>query len=857
MAYSKIITHISKLVLGVCFVFSSSVLKAEETKINDKVTGIWFGAGEDDFWAYKSKASWIWLDEKLNEKTLLARKTFINATPGGKALLEITASSQYQLYVNGKYVCRGPARCAPHHQSYDILDISRLLVSGENIIAVRVHHQDGKRSYQYEERAGLYALLTISYGSTVMIMGSDSTWKVTADPSWDNNAPLISRFQQVVNDRVDFRKYLKGWETLDYDDSQWENANELIRKHGWPAHQKNAGGQYLVSPWTSLVPRDIPYLLEQNIVAEKLIEAVQISTPITDKPHTLSGKIDIKQPKNGILEVPDSGSSSWLLIYDFGEVINGMPQLEIKGNAGTEIEIVTAPFMVDNKFTHITVDSEFRDKIILSGEHDKWESTYFKPTRYLGIIVRNEAPVYVNSVGIRQIKYPFEKKGNMSSKDAPWVKKYFDATAKTINVCTTDAYTDNYRERRQYAQTNYYAALGNYFIFGDLALQRRYLIQVAQEQLANGIMPAYAPLAKDDYMVILDSNCLWIRGLKNYLMYSGDEETVRSLLPAAQKLMELLHSFTQSLYFIDNPPYAYWLDHSLNDRRGANLCLNGHYYGALKDYVEILRHLNMETKEWDYQVEAAGLSFIHYWNDEKQLFTDALIDGKPSIMYSEHGNAMAMAVNDVWKEEAKQAAQTLLADDKHDFIKRESGVTMVTPAMSYFFHKGLCECGYIKESFELFRKRFDKMLDENTNQTLWEEWWLDGTGRTGKFQGGRTRSDAQTESAFPPALFAEYLLGIRVVEPGMKKISIRFTNSGLKDIDGKIPTPLGILELKWLVSGSSGSLILDIPEGMIVIIDRKSLEVFENTIEIENVEINETLESGNLELHNGKYKLSF
>src|SRR5690606_19532284 len=100
---------------------------------------------------------------------------------------------------------------------------------------------------------------------------------------------------------------------------------------------------------------------------------------------------------------------------------------------------------------------------------------------------------------------------------------------------------------------------GNYWIFGDYALQRRYLVQVAQEQFANGIMPAYAPADTDDYMIILDSNCLWIRSLRNYFLHSGDEKTVRALLPAAKKLMELLHSFVSNAGLLENPPFAYWL----------------------------------------------------------------------------------------------------------------------------------------------------------------------------------------------------------------------------------------------------------------------------------------------------------
>ncbi|NOR73721.1 MAG: family 78 glycoside hydrolase catalytic domain, partial [Draconibacterium sp.] len=605
---------------------------------------------------------------------------------------------------------------------------------------------------------------------------------------------------------------------------------------------------------------DIPYLIERDIKAEKLIEAVQIKTSIVEKTHTLSGEIKIKQNNAELLEIPASSDSKlWLLIYDFGEVINGMPKLDIQGKAGTEVEIITAPFMVDNQFTHKTVDSEFRDKIILSGERDKWEATYFKPTRYLGIIVKNKEPLKLYSAGIHQIKYPFERRGQMSSTDAPWIKDYFEASAKTINVCTTDAYTDNYRERRQYAQTNYYAALGNYYIFGDLALQRRYLIQVAQEQLANGIMPAYAPAATDDFMIILDSNCLWIRGLRNYYMYSGDEITVRELLPAAEKLMNLLFSYTESLYFIDNPPYAYWLDHSVNDRRGTNLCLNGHYFGALKDYAEILHFLDIEDKRLKYNIKAAKLSFFHFWNKEKQLFSDAVIDGKLSPMFSEHANAMALATGAATPKQAKLVAGQLLADDNHNYMKRESGVTMVTPAMSYFLHKGLCEYGFIDESFQLFRRRFDMMLDENTNQTLWEEWWLDGTGRTGKFQGGRTRSDAQTESAFPPALFAEYLLGLEITKPGMKEVQIKKTNSSVRNIESSIPTPQGNLMLKWTSTKKGGKLELEVPDKMIAKIDLESLKNSKgnklrlNSKLLDSILVNEST----LELSQGNHTIEF
>jgi hypothetical protein len=838
--------------------FSLNVL-AEQTKLNDKVSGIWFGPNQSDNWIHQVDAVWIWTDEKPESDAILARKIFSLYDGFEKVILRITASSQYQLYINGEYVCRGPARSAPHHQSYDVLDITKMMNVGENLIAVRVHHQKGKHSYQYEGRAGLLAKITYEQGDVYGIIPSDSSWKVIPDSSWDNMAPKINRFQQAVNDRVDFRNYLNGWKSLDFNDSNWKAATELMRKTGWPAPQKNASAQPLTPPWTSLVPRDIPYLTERNIKAGKLIEAIEINTSIVDKAHSLTGQVKLNNQETGILEIPVcSDSKSWLLVYDFGEVINGMPRLDILGRSGTEVEIIAAPFMVDRQFTHITVDSEFRDKIILSGQRDKWEATYFKPTRYLGIVVSNDTPVKLFSAGIHQIKYPFERKGIMNSEDASWINSYFEATAKTIDVCTTDAFTDNYRERRQYAQTGYYAALGNYWIFGDYALQRRYLIQVAQEQLANGIMPAYAPLATDDYMIILDSNCLWIRSLYNYFMYSGDEKTVRELIPVAQKLIDLLHSFTFDLYFIDNPPYAYWLDHAQNDRRGANLCLNGHYLGALTDYAELLRYFNMDTSELEYQIKAAKLSYTHFWNEEKQLYSDAVIDGKLSPMYSEQGNAMALSTNNVWTEEAELAAKQLLVNDKHNYIKRESGITMVTPAMSYFLHKGLCNYGFIDESFELFRNRFDKMLQPEYNGTLWEEWWLDGTGRSGKFQGGRTRSDAQTESAFAPALFAEFLFGIKVTKPGMKELEITRYETNIANIEGSIPTPYGNVNVEWNIHEDNGELELNIPSGITINLNPQNLNISNEGIAVNGEKREENPDAAvPIKLTAGAYKITF
>ncbi|MDG1806094.1 family 78 glycoside hydrolase catalytic domain [Flavicella sp.] len=856
MKYHK--NYLRKLITTLVVISFLSNLYSQENLLNNGVIGKWDPHNTTRWQQHLSLGQWIWLPKNSNSNLLFARKNFYLEKVLEKTHLAISASSKYELFINGKAICQGPARSAPHHQSYDLLDITSVLKTGANNISVKVHHQDKKKSYNHDGRPGLIAQI---YSNETIIIHTDASWKVTIDPSWDQDSPSISRFQMIVNDNINFIHKIENWNQTDFDDSKWLAAHPLLRNSGWPSPKKDEVAYAITTPWTNLVQRDIPYLIEKDLKASELIEAITFenssNSPLANNKLKLTNTVDRffkKQlkpynKKNQPIVIPArSSSESTVLLFDFGKIINGMPKLKIQGALGTEVQILSAPFIVDGTFSQKRVDSEYLDRLTLSGTKDTWQSMYFKPTRYLALTVKgNDKPVSIDFLGIHQIKYPFENKGNIEVDKEPWIQRFWKASVKTIDVTTTDALTDNYRERRQYAQTGYYAAMGNYWTFGDTALQRRYLIQVAQEQMANGIMPAYAPLAQEDYMVILDSNCLWIRSFYNYLLYSGDYVTVKELLPSAKKMMNLLHSFTDQRGLIYNPPYAYWLDHTLNDRTGANLCLNGHYLGALQDFTKALQFLEDEeqTKFQERSRKLKQSLATNFWNEENGLFVDAIANGVQSSKFSEHANAMALASGITTKQQAKRVATTLLTEDANNYIKRANGMTMVSPAMSYFLHIGLAENGYAKESLLLFNNRFSKMLHKDTNQTLWEEWWLDGSGRTGKLIGGRTRSDAQTESAFPPDLFVKYVLGIEVISPGMKQLKLSKPKAIFSDVKSSFPTPNGICHVEWKFK-KNHSIHLNIPENTKIKLELSSLQ--SNAISLNGISYkgkeNPTLKTG-------------
>lgn len=214
-----------------------------------------------------------------------------------------------------------------------------------------------------------------------------------------------------------------------------------------------------------------------------------------------------------------------------------------------------------------------------------------------------------------------------------------------------------------------------------------------------------------------------------------------------------------------------------------------------------------------------------FWDPGAKLFADALVHDQRSTQFSEHANAMAMAMRIATPEQMAAIADRLCTRETGDFVRRASGIVLVTPAMSYFLLAGLCEAGHADDAWDLLQARFAHMVTAETNGTLWEEWWLNGTGRGGSFKTvSAGRSDAQTQSAFCPALFARYILGIEPTAPGLLNVVLRYYPSRrLLRRAGAIPTPTGLLAVSWTVSPCEYAIKLNTPPGMTLRVDLASL----------------------------------
>ena len=83
------------------------------------------------------KAKPIWLKDLSCEMNIQAGfKTEIFAEKGKKYSINIADSCLYRLFVNGEFVCYGPARAGHGYARVDEIDITEKITEGKNTIAI-------------------------------------------------------------------------------------------------------------------------------------------------------------------------------------------------------------------------------------------------------------------------------------------------------------------------------------------------------------------------------------------------------------------------------------------------------------------------------------------------------------------------------------------------------------------------------------------------------------------------------------------------------------------------------------------------------------------------------------------------
>lgn len=219
-----------------------------------------------------------------------------------KARLYATARGIYEIYINGQragndYFNPGVTQYNRTHL-YQVYDVTDMLNQGKNAIGALLAEGwwSGASTYTGEnwnffgDRQSLLAQLIITYndGTEQVITTSPETWKYYSD------GPIVygSFFQGEIYDSSK-EKYVDGWTTAVYDDSEWKNAME-IPLEGYVCKDVVNGDEYQ----------------DYNLIAQygQTVKAIK----------TLTAQ-SVEEVRPGIF------------VYDMGQNMVGVPEITLSG----------------------------------------------------------------------------------------------------------------------------------------------------------------------------------------------------------------------------------------------------------------------------------------------------------------------------------------------------------------------------------------------------------------------------------------------------------------------------------------------------------------------------------------------
>lgn len=747
------------------------------------------------------QAHWIWaVDMRWDIHNCYAqfRKTFELPKVPAKAPLCITADQSYQLYINGRYVCRGPARGFQSNWPCDELDVSAWLRAGTNCIAIRAY-TPGLSNFQYlnEGYAGL--LVAAQWGKTRIL--SDSTWKGRRQTGVSRDQ-IMTSLQLFPQESIDLRSEDPAWLQPDYDDSHWTDKVVSVVWNNMP--------------WNTLEARGIPMLREEIVAEADCIGTAEgkslPQTPLNTRniavnraneglAHKSCGG-DISKP----LRFAPSKEGTWRsVLIDFGKTVVGSVLLEISGAKGGEVvetfhaetidEATLAPHFVRDSHCRMAFAHRLTCR---KGKqaHDFYHTFGF---RYMVLTVRdNSTPLQIR-VRLRTTLYPHQISGSFSSSDAQ-LEAIWNTCCWTEQVCSMDAYVDTpWREQAQWWGDARVQAWNTFHMSGDERLLLRGIRQIAQMDTPTGITYGHAPTMAHN-CILPDFTLIWICTLWDAWRQSG---SLDAFLAQQHRIETALAYFTEwtnakSGLLEYDPRYWLFLDWTPLQKDGQSSVYSLWLLYALDRLTELYaaaqnRTRGQATRQWATRLRTGLRKLLA----PSGLLRDGILpSGKTNPHCSVHAQTLSLLT-----DLAPEHRETMLRKSLLPFVREQSD-DPIRPSAYWvtYVYTVLGENGYGADVLAHIRRHWEPMVKHGTT---WENW--------NPVLGNESFSHAW--SAHPLFHLMQILGGVRQSAPGWKRIRYQPTFVG-NHASISIPSPLGDIRSSWQRNGDHIEATLGVPVGM-------------------------------------------
>lgn len=504
---------------------------------------------------------------------ILFRRKFL-AEAGKKTDIYISADDYYKLYINGNFVCQGPAPGYPFHYYYNKVEITDYIKEGINVIAVHTYYQGfiNRVWVSGDDRHGL--ILDIEQEGAV-ILSSDESFLCAYHEGFEQLGKAGYSTQFLERYRSGSRQ--EGFQKIEYDDNGWEKA--------WT--RKNVDYTLVEQPSKMLVFEDIKPILTWD--------------------------------ENGVTA-------------DFGSNYVGYLYAEATGTAGDCIEILSGQELTEDGGVRweLRCNCKYKEEWILSGSADVLNQFDYKSFRYVRLNIPEGCRV--KNICLKARHYPFELKA-VPVYDDKELDEIWNLCVHSIKYGVQEVIQDCMdREKGNYLGDGCYSALTHYVLTGDASMLKKLLDDSLRSSFVNqGLMTCVACSCMQE---IAEYPLMIYHMLLRYYEFSGDLDYLSGHYTELCRILD----FYKEQYALENGllcnldkwcvvewPENY-RDGYAADIEEGKVCtdlhsvINAHYIGALK-CMNRIAELTGHEKYCDVESVIEAF-FAIFYDRERKLFRD-------------------------------------------------------------------------------------------------------------------------------------------------------------------------------------------------------------------------------------------
>ena len=588
------------------------------------------------------------------------RNTFDLSQKPDEFIVHVSADNRYELYVNGEFVCLGPAWGDLLHWRFESVDIASHLKAGKNVVAARVVNFGSHRAVsQFSYKTGF---LMQGNGEPENVVNTNlENWKVTKSEAYrpiSIDWRVFPYYYATFScDTFEVSKHVHRWRDLDFDDSEWLRPSPMgYNRKGTPR-----GGGHLFSDQSGwlLVPRNIPLLTSelQRFATIERAENIKVSEGL------LKGEEALVIPAHSEISI----------LLDQEVHTRAYPELVFSGGKGSTIKIEYAEALVDE-------ERKKGNRNVTSGKHtlgyydvvlpDGGTSRRYRPLwvrvfRYVELQIKTaDEPLTLQDIYSWYTAYPYQKKAEFES-DQPALKNIVDISWRTLRNATAEVFEDGpYYEQLMYAGDARIASLVSLYLSGDERMTKNAIELFDQSRMPEGL--TYSRYPSNQVQINPQYSLAWIQMIYDYFRHGSDSVYASKFLRGIVGVLQWHEDLVDSTGMLGEVPFLRHIEaksgtpkhpergHSAQQTLFFALTLNYaaeifDFYGQ-KEQAQHYRRLSAKLKEATYQL---------CYDPEKELFADTPM----KQVYTQHANVLAILNDMLSPEQNKSLMKKILQDE--------------------------------------------------------------------------------------------------------------------------------------------------------------------------------------------------